>query len=57
VFIGVSVGNLLNINDLQLMARDRIVFAMANPVPEVNPEEARPFVRVLATGRMICPIK
>lgn len=55
VFIGVSVGNLLNINDLQLMARDRIVFAMANPVPEVNPEEARPFVRVLATGRSDLP--
>jgi malate dehydrogenase (oxaloacetate-decarboxylating) len=55
VFIGVSVGNLLSVDDLRLMARDRIVFAMANPVPEVNPEEAGPVVRVLATGRSDLP--
>ncbi|MGL4552112.1 MAG: NAD-dependent malic enzyme [Gemmataceae bacterium] len=55
VFIGVSVGNLLSVDDLRTMARDRIVFAMANPVPEVNPEDAGPVVRVLATGRSDLP--
>jgi len=33
------------------MNRDPIVFAMANPVPEIQPEEAGAFVRVMATGR------
>jgi len=33
------------------MARDRIVFAMANPTPEIQPEEAERHVRVMATGR------
>jgi malate dehydrogenase (oxaloacetate-decarboxylating) len=37
------------------MARDRIVFAMANPVPEISPEAAEPHVRVLATGRSDYP--
>ncbi len=55
VFIGVSVGNLLNAADLETMAPGRIVFAMANPVPEVNPEDARTHVRVLATGRSDLP--
>lgn len=55
VFIGVSVGNLLSVADLERMAAHRIVFAMANPVPEVNPEEAHAVVRVLATGRSDYP--
>ena len=37
--------------DLARMSRDAIVFAMANPDPEVWPEEAAPYVRVMATGR------
>ena len=37
------------------MERDPIVFAMANPVPEIQPEEAGPFVRVMATGRSDYP--
>ena len=37
MFIGLSVGNLLSAEDLDLMAPDRIVFAMANPDPEVSP--------------------
>jgi malate dehydrogenase (oxaloacetate-decarboxylating) len=37
------------------MARDRIVFAMANPVPEIQPEEAERHVRVMATGRSDYP--
>ena len=37
------------------MARDPIVFAMANPVPEIQPEEAEKHVRVMATGRSDYP--
>ena len=55
VFIGVSVGNLLSAADLETMAAGRIVFAMANPVPEVDPVEAVTHVRVLATGRSDLP--
>jgi malate dehydrogenase (oxaloacetate-decarboxylating) len=55
VFIGVSVGNVLSPADLQTMAPDRIVFAMANPEPEINPELALPLCRVLATGRSDYP--
>jgi malate dehydrogenase (oxaloacetate-decarboxylating) len=51
VFIGVSAANILKPDDLKLMARDRIVFAMANPDPEIAPDLAAPLCRVLATGR------
>jgi malate dehydrogenase (oxaloacetate-decarboxylating) len=37
------------------MAKDPVVFAMANPVPEIMPEEAAPHVRVMATGRSDYP--
>ncbi|MCZ8523229.1 MULTISPECIES: NAD-dependent malic enzyme [Paenibacillus] len=55
VFIGVSRGGLLNAADVQTMAPERIVFAMANPQPEIDPEEALPHVRVLGTGRSDYP--
>ncbi|MCI0547081.1 MAG: NAD-dependent malic enzyme [Candidatus Rokubacteria bacterium] len=55
VFIGLSVPGVLAVGDLKRMARDRIVFAMANPVPEIRPEEAERHVRVLATGRSDYP--
>ncbi|MFH5186221.1 NAD-dependent malic enzyme [Paenibacillus sp. TAB 01] len=55
VFIGVSRGGLLNAEDVQKMAPNRIVFAMANPKPEIDPEEALPHVRVFATGRSDYP--
>lgn len=55
VFIGVSRGGLLHAEDMQQMAADNIVFAMANPEPEIDPEEAGPYVRVLATGRSDYP--
>jgi malate dehydrogenase (oxaloacetate-decarboxylating) len=55
VFIGVSVPGVLGAKDVQKMARDPIVFAMANPVPEIMPEEAAPYVRVMATGRSDYP--
>jgi malate dehydrogenase (oxaloacetate-decarboxylating) len=51
VFIGVSVPNVLSEKDVQSMAKDAIVFALANPDPEIDPEIARRHVRVVATGR------
>ena len=55
VFIGVSAGNILTPEDLRLMREDRIVFAMANPDPEVDPNEAVKACRVFATGRSDFP--
>lgn len=55
VFIGVSRGGVLNSQDVQKMAPDSIVFAMANPHPEIDPIEALPYVRVFATGRSDYP--
>ncbi|MGA6828937.1 NAD-dependent malic enzyme [Nitrospira sp. NS4] len=55
VFIGLSVGNLLTGEDLDVMAADRIVFAMANPDPEVPPELAASHCRIFATGRSDYP--
>jgi malate dehydrogenase (oxaloacetate-decarboxylating) len=51
VFIGVSAGNTISETQLRLMGRDAIVFAMANPVPEVEPAIARRHAAVVATGR------
>jgi malate dehydrogenase (oxaloacetate-decarboxylating) len=55
VFIGLSVPGILSARDLRRMARDPIVFAMANPDPEIRPEEAQRHVRVMATGRSDYP--
>ena len=55
VFIGLSVGNILTAEDLDLMATDRIVFAMANPDPEVPRELAASHCRIFATGRSDYP--
>src|SRR5215472_504531 len=55
VFIGLSVPGALTVRDVKSMARDRIVFAMANPIPEIQPEEAERHVRVMATGRSDYP--
>lgn len=51
VFIGVSAGNILTGDDIAQMNQDAIVFAMANPVPEVDPVEAGRHATVVATGR------
>ncbi|HZG86921.1 NAD-dependent malic enzyme [Paenibacillus sp.] len=51
VFIGVSRPGVLTVEDVKSMARDPIVFAMANPEPEILPEVAEPHVRIMATGR------
>jgi malate dehydrogenase (oxaloacetate-decarboxylating) len=55
VFIGLSVPGILTVRDLKRMRRDPIVFAMANPDPEIRPEEAGRNVRVMATGRSDYP--
>jgi malate dehydrogenase (oxaloacetate-decarboxylating) len=55
VFIGVSAANILTPADLDTMAPDRIVFAMANPEPEIAPALAQPLCRILATGRSDLP--
>jgi malate dehydrogenase (oxaloacetate-decarboxylating) len=55
LFVGVSGPGLITADDLAKMADDAIVFAMANPTPEVMPEEAEPHVRIMATGRSDYP--
>ncbi|CDI50667.1 malate dehydrogenase [Clostridium tetani] len=56
VFIGVSDGNLLTKEMVNSMNEDSIVFALANPVPEIMPEEAKKGgARIIATGRSDFP--
>jgi malate dehydrogenase (oxaloacetate-decarboxylating) len=51
IFIGVSAPNVLTEGDIKSMAKDSIVFALANPDPEVDPIIARKHAAVVATGR------
>ena len=51
VFIGVSAPNVLNEDDVKSMAKGAIVFALANPDPEIDPALARKHAAVVATGR------
>ena len=55
VFIGLSGPGVVSLKDVKTMNKNAIVFAMANPIPEIQPEEAGPFVRVMATGRSDYP--
>lgn len=55
VFLGLSVPGIINEDDVKNMAAKPIVFAMANPTPEIMPEEAAPYVAVMATGRSDYP--
>lgn len=55
VFVGLSAPNLLGVEDIRAMAKDPIVFAMANPTPEIMPEVARDYVAIMATGRSDYP--
>jgi malate dehydrogenase (oxaloacetate-decarboxylating) len=55
VFLGLSVPGVINEEDLKRMADKPIVFAMANPTPEIMPEDAAPYVAVMATGRSDYP--
>ncbi len=55
VFIGVSAPNVLSVEALKTMASDAIVFALANPMPEIMPEDAALHAKVIATGRSDYP--
>ena len=51
VFIGVSAPNVITADDIRAMAKDPIVFALANPDPEIDPRIAREVATIVATGR------
>ncbi len=55
VFLGLSAPHVLSAADVQRMAKQPIVFALANPVPEIAPEDAWPYTAVMATGRSDYP--
>ncbi len=55
VFIGLSSGNILKPQDLKRMRKNNIVFAMANPDPEVDPKVAFKYCKIFATGRSDLP--
>lgn len=55
VFVGLSGPNTLTVDMVRRMNKDAIVFAMANPVPEIMPELAAPYVKIMATGRSDYP--
>ncbi|MDA3628121.1 NAD-dependent malic enzyme [Saccharopolyspora oryzae] len=55
VFIGVSAPNLLTADDVASMNEDSIVFALANPDPEIDPLEAQKHAKIVATGRSDYP--
>lgn len=55
LFLGLSGPGVIEAEDLAKMNKDAIVFAMANPTPEVMPEDAAPYVRIMATGRSDYP--
>jgi malate dehydrogenase (oxaloacetate-decarboxylating) len=55
LFVGLSGARVMDPKALERMNRDAMVFAMANPNPEITPEEAAPYARVIATGRSDYP--
>jgi malate dehydrogenase (oxaloacetate-decarboxylating) len=55
VFLGLSAPGVISVEDVDEMAPDPIIFAMANPVPEIMPEHAAGRVAVMATGRSDYP--
>jgi malate dehydrogenase (oxaloacetate-decarboxylating) len=55
VFIGVSAPNVIDATDVARMAKGSIVFALANPTPEIDPGQAREHAAVVATGRSDYP--
>jgi malate dehydrogenase (oxaloacetate-decarboxylating) len=55
VFIGLSQPGVIHAGNIKKMAKDPIIFAMANPLPEIMPEEAARYARVVATGRSDYP--
>ncbi|BFT70725.1 NAD-dependent malic enzyme [Paenibacillus sp. P36] len=55
VFIGLSAGGLLKRGDVERMAANPVVFVMANPTPEIHPDEIEDIAGVIATGRSDFP--
>jgi malate dehydrogenase (oxaloacetate-decarboxylating) len=55
VFFGLSVPGVIDVEDVKRMAKDPIIFAMANPTPEIMPEEVAGLAAVMATGRSDYP--
>jgi malate dehydrogenase (oxaloacetate-decarboxylating) len=55
VFFGLSAPGVIDVDDIKNMAPQPIVFAMANPIPEIMPEDAGEHVAVMATGRSDYP--
>ncbi len=55
LFVGLSGARVMPAGALNGMAKDAMVFAMASPTPEVTPEEAAPYARVIATGKLGLP--
>ncbi len=55
LFLGLSAPGVLTVDHLDSMAKDPIIFAMANPVPEIMPELTTGKVRIMATGRSDYP--
>jgi malate dehydrogenase (oxaloacetate-decarboxylating) len=55
VFIGLSSPDIITPDDIKRMSKEPIVFALANPEPEIAPEDALPLVKVFATGRSDYP--
>jgi len=55
VFIGLAGPNVIKPDDIKKMSKEPVVFALANPEPEIPPEDAFPLVRILATGRSDYP--
>src|SRR5690606_31906677 len=55
LLIGVSGPGIITREDVQVMAKDPMVFALANPVPEIQPEEINDIVPIIATGRSDYP--
>jgi len=55
IFLGVSAPNVVTPEMVKTMAKDAIIFAMANPIPEIQPELIQNLVAVIATGRSDYP--
>jgi malate dehydrogenase (oxaloacetate-decarboxylating) len=55
VFLGLSVPGVIDVDDVKKMNAKPVIFAMANPTPEIMPEDVEPYVGVMATGRSDYP--
>jgi malate dehydrogenase (oxaloacetate-decarboxylating) len=55
LFIGLSGPGVFTVRALKKMAKNPILFAMANPIPEIMPEDAEPYAKIIATGRSDYP--